>query len=126
MNQLRDSEKIPFYVVERDLKSNPVKDDGDSATVTVDVAASATVALDAAVDPAKIPNGPDGKPEVDPALVLATGFLVGGSTVGPFNVTTSFAHTDGSEPPADVVSPFTLLSGAPSSGAISFGAPIAQ
>lgn len=120
MNPIQDVQKIPFYVSEFDAAGNQAMDAGDSAAVAIDDATDATLAIDAAVDPAKVPSG------LDPAKVLVTGFVVAGKKIGIATITATFAHTDGTPVPPPITSQVQIVSGPPALGQIGFGAPVAQ
>jgi hypothetical protein len=117
MNTLQVVQKIPYWSAEFDVDGNPSVDAGDSVAVTVD---NGTVVPDAAIDPAKLPAG------TDPTKVLQTGFVVPPTTPGQINVTSTFTHTDGTPAPPPVTAQLDVLVGPPATGAMNFGAPVAQ
>ena len=119
MQQVRDTERVPYAITEYDAKGNASVDPGDSASLAVDVA-DVQVVPDAAVDPAKCPQG------VDPSKVLQTGFCVAGKTVGIVTATATFVHTDGTAAPPALQGQFEVVSGVPVTGGLTFGAPVPQ
>lgn len=125
--QLQDSQKVSYAVAEFDKDGNiEAPGAGDSVAVASDSPSSLTVAADAAVDPAKVPNNPDGSAG-DPTKYLQTGFLIGGATLKTgVQVTATFAHTDGSAAPPPVVDLIDIVVGPIATGAISLGTPVNQ
>jgi hypothetical protein len=118
--QLQDVFRVSYAATELDADGNQAVDPGDTAALTVDDSSKATIVADAAVDPEKVPAG------ADPAKVLQTGFIVGGKTLGVVNITTTFAHADGSQAPPPVVTALEIVSGPPATGGLSLGVPIPQ
>lgn len=125
--QLQDSFKVPYAISETDADQNvAVPGAGDSVVVSSSDTASITVAPDAAVDPAKVPNNADGTAG-DPTKCLQTGFLVGGkkAQVG-VQVTATFSHADGTTAPPAVVDLIDVVVGPGTTGVISLGTPVTQ
>lgn len=124
---LQDSQQVPYAAAEFDAKGNiDAPGAGDSVVVSTDSPESLSIVPDASVDPAKVPNNPDGTPG-DPSKYLQTGFIVGGNTakVG-CGVTATFTHTDGTNPPAPVTDLIDLISGPIATGGLSLGTPVNQ
>lgn len=120
--QLADNQKVPYAVFELDSDGSiAVPGSGDSVAVVSSAPASLTVNPDANVDPTKVPTG------VDATRCLQTGFLFGGTTAAVgVQVTATFTHTDGSAAPPPVVDLIDVVTGAPVTGSIALGVPVAQ
>ena len=124
---LQDSQKVPYSVAEFDAKGVlDAPGAGDTVVVTTDSPNSLSISPDAAVDPAKNPLNADGTPG-NPANYLQTGFIVGGSTpkVG-CQVVATFAHSDGTTPPAPAVDLIDLIAGPIVTGGLSLGTAVNQ
>jgi hypothetical protein len=125
--QLQDSQKVTYAIYESDKDGNiDAPGPGDTVVVSSASPASLSVVADAVVDPAKVPNNPDGTPG-DVADCLQTGFLVGGAKIAAgLQVLATFSHADGSAAPAPVNVLVDIVVGAAVTGSISLGAPVSQ
>jgi hypothetical protein len=113
--------KRPFYASEEDADGNLIVDAGDSAVVTSGDSTKATIAADAAVDPAKLPAG------ADPTKYLLTGYIVGvKGASGDVDITCTYAHTDSTPPPAPQVITIPIVAGTPAVGVFGTGTDVAQ
>lgn len=124
---IQDSQKIPFAIAEFDKDGNiDAPGAGDTAVVTTSDSASLTVAPDAAVDPAKVPNNADGTPG-NPANYLLTGFLVGGSKLQTgVGATSTITHSDGTPGPAPVTDLLDIIVGPAATQVMSLGQAVSQ
>lgn len=125
--QLQDSQKVPYAISEVDAKGNiDTPDAQDSATLTSSDTASITIVPDTTVDPAKVPNNPDGTPG-DPTKYLQTGFIVAGSKLQTgVTVTVTVNHGDGQASPPPTVDTFDIVGGTPTTTVITLGTPVSQ
>jgi hypothetical protein len=117
---LPDTYQVPYYVTELDADGNATKQPGDSVTVSTDDTNKATVAPDTDVDAAKLPAG------TDPAMVLQTGFIVGGRQLGTVNVTATYSRGDGSTPPSPATLAIDIVPSAAVSGGFGIGTAVPQ
>lgn len=125
--QLQDQQKIPYAIAEFDADGNIVPPgSGDTAAVSSSDTASLTVSPDAAIDPAKVPNNPDGTPG-DPTKYLQTGFLVGGAKVQTgVGATSTITHSDGTPGPAPVTDLLDIIVGPAATQVMSLGQAVSQ
>src|SRR5579864_4109156 len=119
--QLQDSQKVPYAVLLTDADGNPTAPAaGDSVVVASADAASATVAADAAPDPAKAPAG---------SSPLQTGFIVGGAKLAAglkITATITLANPPKAGQPAPIVDLVDIVGGPSANGSITLGTPVAQ
>ena len=109
--QLQDNFKVPYSIIELDKDNNPTGGSGDTCTVTSSAPSSVSVV-----------------PDTTPAAgSIASGFLVGGSTLGTgIVITATPSHADGTPvaPPSTVL--IDVVAGTAVSAGISLGTPIPQ
>lgn len=110
--QLQDVQKVPYVVTELDADGNVATPGaGDTCAVTSDDTTKATIV-------------PDATPSVTGAI--QTGFVVGGSTLGTVNITSTITHADGTPGPSPVTDAIDILSGPPATQGFALGTPVNQ
>ena len=121
---LVDDYQAPYAIsAPLDADGNPTTPDGTTVTLASDDSTKVSVAADAAVDPAKIPQG------INPAHVLQTGLVVGGKTIGIANLKATFTGPDGaaiSVPDALASAQISIVADVPTTGGLAFGTPVHQ
>ncbi len=107
--QLGDTEKVPYALTELDADSNPTP---GVATDVISITSSDTTMATVAPDAAPVTGS------------VASGFIVGGKTLGTVTINATVTHADGTS--LSVVDVIDIVPGVAATLSLGLGAPVPQ